>query len=77
LLQQRKVVSTAGSPSSAAAAAAAASGLGDLAYRVGRSGLPLAELMARTSQQSVEQGVLNRPRAVLMEGDQVRGLLLC
>jgi hypothetical protein len=69
LLQQRKVVSTAVPPSSAAAAAAR--GLGDMAHRVGRSGLPLGELMARTSQQSVEQGVLNRPRAILMEGDQV------
>jgi hypothetical protein len=56
LLQQRKVVSTAVPPSSAAAAAAR--GLGDMAHRVGRSGLPLGELMARTSQQSVEQGVL-------------------
>jgi hypothetical protein len=78
LLQQRKVVCTAVSPGSAAAAAAAAAiGLGDMAHMVGRSGLPLVELMARANQQSVEQGVLNRPRTVLMEGDQVSWSTVC
>eukprot|EP00775_Hariotina_reticulata_P009427 gene9427-9593_t len=53
------------------AGAAAALDASDLAHHVGRSGVPLAELMARVSQQSLEQGITNRPRTILMEGDQV------
>uniref|UniRef100_A0A383WQ39 Uncharacterized protein n=1 Tax=Tetradesmus obliquus TaxID=3088 RepID=A0A383WQ39_TETOB len=71
MMQQRRVASTASPPSSSAAAAAAASGLGDMANAVGRSGLPLSELLAKASQQSMEQGVLQRPRTVLLEGDNV------
>jgi hypothetical protein len=79
LLQQQQTAAhdTAGTSSVSGAAAvpllaAAASGLdaSDLAHQVGRSGLSLAQLMAKVSQQSVELGITHRPRAILMEGDQ-------
>lgn len=53
------------------------SSIPDLAQQVGRSGLPLPELMAKATQQSVEVGVTNRPRAVLMEPNEVRGRCSC
>lgn len=65
LLQQRAAPA-------AASEAVRASDVGDLAHQLGRGGLPLSELMAKATQQTLEQAVVNRPRTVLMEPDQVR-----
>ena len=55
----------------AAAAGAVPSEVADLANQVGRGGLPLSELLARAAQQTVEVGITNRPRAILMEPGEV------
>jgi hypothetical protein len=56
----------------AAAAGAVPSEVSDLANQIGRGGLPLSELLARAAQQTVEVGITNRPRAILMELGEVR-----
>jgi hypothetical protein len=59
-------------PSASAAAAAAVPGdLADMAHVVGRGGLPLPELLAKAAQQTIELGVTNRPRAILLEPVEV------
>lgn len=45
--------------------------LADLATALGRSGRPLGELIAETSRRSLEQSVIDRRRAVLMEPHEV------
>lgn len=60
-----------------ATAAAAAGGvdvppeLADVAHHIGRGGLPLSDLLAKATQQAVEVGVTNRPRAILLEAGEV------
>lgn len=60
-------------PSAAAADASAAvpGDLADMAHVVGRGGLPLPQLLAKAAQQTMELGVTNRPRAILMEPGEV------
>ena len=47
--------------------------LADIAHQVGRGGLSLSHLIAKTAQQAVEVGITSRPRAILMEAGEVGG----
>jgi len=55
------------------AAAPVPADLADIAHQVGRGGLPLSDLLAKAAQQTLEVGVTNRHRAILMEPVEVRG----
>jgi hypothetical protein len=63
-------------PASAAAGSVPAE-LSDMAHQVGRGGLPLSDLLAKAAQQTLEAGVTNRSRAILLEAGEVSCCCCC